>query len=137
MRRLLMALALGTSALVASAGCATHGRATYVSGGYAASYSHPDLAYVRPGVYVVADYSEPVFYTNGAYWRYDNGRWYSSRYYNTGWRYSTAPRVLYTIDRPYAYVRYRTPQRYHVRGDGRVYVRDHRQARRGGYYRRY
>jgi hypothetical protein len=132
MRRLLMAFALGTSAL-AGAGCAGSGRATYA---VSASYTQPELAYVRPGVYVVADYNEPVFYTNNLYWRYDNGRWYSSNYYNGGWRYSTAPRVLYTIDRPYAYVRYRPQTRYVVRGDGRIYVRDHRQARRGS-YRRY
>ena len=132
MRRLLMALALGTSALVASAGCATHGRATYA---VSASYTQPDLAYVSPGVYAVADYNEPVFYTSNLYWRYDNGRWYSSRYHNSGWRYSTAPRALVTIDRPYAYVRYRPQTRYTVRADGRVYIRDTRQARRG--YRRY
>ena len=131
MRRLLMALALGTSALVAGAGCATSGRATYaVSTGYTA----PELAYVSPGVYVVADYNEPVFYSNNQYWRYDSGRWYTSRYHTGGWRYATAPRALYTIDRPYAYVRYRPQQRYIVRGDGRVHVRDHR---RGNVYRRY
>jgi len=126
MRRLLMAVALGSGALVA--GCA--GTAGY---SVSASYSTPDLAYVSPGVYVVADYNEPVFYTDNTYWRYDNGTWLSSNRYNGGWRYSTAPRALLTIERPYAYVRYRPSTRYHVRRDGRVHVRDHR----GGYYRRY
>lgn len=127
MRRLLMALALGSGALVA--GCAGSGQYT-VSGAYVET--SPELAYVSPGVYVVADYSEPVFYADNAYWRYDNGVWYSSSRYNGGWRYSTAPRALVTIDRPYAYVRYRPQMRYQARADGRVIVRDHRR----GYYRR-
>lgn len=131
MRRLLMALALGTSALVAGAGCAGSGRATYVA---SASYSAPELAYVSPGVYVIADYNEPVFYSNNLYWRYNNGIWYSSNYHTGGWRYSRPPSALVTIDRPYAYVRYRPSTRYIVRGDGRIHVRD---QRRGGYYRRY
>ncbi len=119
MRRLLMALALGSATL--AAGCA--GTATY---GVSAQYSEPELAYISPGVYAVADYNEPVFYTNNAYWRYNNGVWYSSTRYNGGWRYSTAPRALVTIERPYAYVRYRPQVRYQARADGRVYVRDHR-----------
>lgn len=134
MRRLLISLALGSSALVA--GCAGTGRATYTvsSGGYVDT--SPELAYVSPGVYVVADYNEPVFYTNSSYWRYDNGIWYSSNRYNGGWRYSTAPRALVTIDRPTAYVRYRPTTRYQARADGRVIIRDHRRNDRRG-YRRY
>lgn len=129
MRRLLIALALGSSALVAGAGCTGRAHATYaVSGGYA--YSGPELAYISPGVYVVADYDEPVFYTNNSYWRYDNGVWYSSRYHDRGWRYSPAPRALVSIERPRAYVRYRPSVRYHVRADGRIHVRDHRDNRR-------
>lgn len=128
MRRLLIALALGTSALVAGAGCGGGGYATYsVSSGYA----QPRMAYVSPGVYVIEDYHQPVFYTNNLYWRYDNGVWYQSRFYDRGWRYSRmTPRALVTIDRPYAYVRYR-PNRYYSN-------RPHyRQQPRGGYYRRY
>lgn len=124
MRRLLMALALGTSALVTGA-CAGSGTATY---GVSASYSTPDLAYVSPGVYVVADYDQPVFYTNNLYWRYDNGTWYQSRYYDRGWRYSAPPRALVTINQPYAYVRYRANTRYEARPNGRVIVRDHRRV---------
>ena len=132
MRRLLMAIALGTSAFVAGAGCAGSGHATYA---VSAQVRSPDLAYVSPGVYVVADYHEPVFYADNSYWRYNNGIWYSSSYYDRGWRYSRyTPRALVTIQRPTAYVRYRPSTRYIVRGDGRIQVRDHR---RGGYYRRY
>jgi len=126
MRRLLMALALGTSAFVAGAGCA--GTGTYA---VTASVRSPDLAYVSPGVYVVADYNEPVFYTDNSYWRYNNGVWYQSSYYDRGWRSTRyTPRALVTIQRPYAYVRYRPSTRYMVRADGRVHVRDHRGYRR-------
>lgn len=133
MRRLLMALALGTSALVAGAGCAGSGTATY---GVSASYSTPDLAYVSPGVYVVADYDQPVFYTNNLYWRYDNGTWYQSRYYDRGWRYSRPPSALVTINRPYAYVRYRGNVHYEARPNGGVRVRDHRSQNNRGHWRR-
>jgi hypothetical protein len=121
-----VALALCTGALV-TGGCGA-GTGTYSvsSGGYVTS---PDLAYVSPGVYVVADYNEPIFYTNNAYWRYNNGRWFSSSRYDGGWRYRTAPRALRSIDRPHAYVRYRPSTRYHARSDGRVIIRDHRDRR--------
>lgn len=124
MRRLLMTLALGSSALVA--GCVGDGTAGYA---VSASYSQPDLAYVSPGVYVVADYNEPVFYTDNTYWRYQDGNWYRSSYYDRGFVYfQRPPRSLLTIDRPYAYVRYRPQQRYHVQREGGVRVRDHRRG---------
>lgn len=131
MRRLLMLLAIGTTALVS--GCS--GR---VHSGYAvtASYSQPDLAYVSPGVYVVQDYHEPVFYSNNAYWRYHNNGWYRSNRYDRGWTYyRTPPRAVVSIQRPYAYVRYRPSQRYQVNRNrnnqpqGGVQVRDHRRYR--------
>src|SRR5688572_30344081 len=87
------------------AACAGSGSATY-SGGYygsAAVYT-PDLVYVSPGVQVIADYDEPVFYTDGFYWRFYGGTWYRSSYYSGGWSYASPPRRLLSIDRPYAYV---------------------------------
>jgi len=70
--------------------------------------STPDLVTVSPGVQVVADYDEPVFYSDGFYWRfYDNG-WYRSNNYATGWYYYERPPVaVLRIDRPYAYAHYR------------------------------
>ena len=50
--------------------------------------STPDLVYVSPGVYVIADYAEPVFYASNYYWRYDGGVWYRSRSYTGGWMLS-------------------------------------------------
>ena len=140
MRRLLILLALTTGAVVAGAGCNGRGTVAYTaSGGY---YSQPSLAYVAPGVYVVEDYGAPVFYSNNRYWRYDNGRWYRSRYYDRGYTYwARPPRAVLSIDRPYAYVRYRSPTRYRATRDtyrepGGVRVRDHRTPRyRSPYYR--
>jgi hypothetical protein len=124
-----MALALG-GAVAAGAGCAG-GTAGY---SVSASYASPDLAYVSPGVYVVQDYDEPVFYTNNAYWRYDDsGRWYVSSRYNGGWRYSAPPRALYTIRQPRSYVHYRGNVRYEARPNGGIRVRDHR--RNGPWHR--
>jgi hypothetical protein len=103
----------------------------YASGdvGYQASYSGtassdvyvstPDLVTVSPGVQVVADYDEPVFYSDGFYWRYYNNGWYRSNNYATGWYYYDRPPVaVLRIDRPYAYAHYR-PSGYVVRNRAR------------------
>ena len=90
---------------------------------------HPDLVYVGPGVQVIADYDEPIFYSDGFYWRQDGGVWYRSTYYTSGWVYATPPRAIVTIDRPYNYRHYRpagyVPRNRPVR-DNDPYVRDHR-----------
>ena len=121
-------------AAAALGGCYTTGEvgytATYSSGGEAYA-STPDLVAVSPGVQVVADYDEPVFYTDGFYWRFYNNGWYRSNNYATGWYYYERPPVaVLRIDRPYAYVHYR-PQGYVARNRGRyqppqTISRDHR-----------
>jgi hypothetical protein len=130
MRAMILTTVLSVAALT---GCYTTGRvgysATYSTGGVYATT--PDLVAVAPGVHVVADYSEPVFYTDGFYWRYYDGFWYRSNNYATGWYYVNRPPVaVLRIDRPYAYRHYR-PQGYVVRNRGRyrpaeTIVRDHR-----------
>lgn len=96
-------------------GCIVTGRATV-------RHRTPDMVYVSDGVYVIEDYHEPVFYSDGAYWRYHGGVWYSSSYYSGGWvRVRTVPHYVSRIERPHTYVRYR--------GHGTVKrekVRDHR-----------
>ena len=67
----------------------------------------PDLVYVSPGVQVIADYNEPIFYSDGLYWRYSGGTWYRSRYYTGGWAYATPPAAVLRINRPYGYAHYR------------------------------
>lgn len=91
----------------------------------------PDLVAVSPGVQVVADYDEPVFFTDGFYWRFNDGYWYRSNNYATGWYYyERPPEVVLRIDRPYAYAHYR-PAGYVARSRPRYQpapiVRDHRQ----------
>ena len=129
------------SAAVAAAalgGCYATTDVGYSSPGYYSSgpsssvyVSTPDLVTVSPGVQVVADYDEPVFYTDGFYWRFYNNGWYRSNYYASGWSYYDRPPVaVLSIDRPYAYSHYR-PSGYVPRHQGRyqppeVINRDHR-----------
>lgn len=92
-----------TAALVAAGALATAG----CYGETTVRATTPDLAYVGPDVQVVADYDYPTFYSGGYYYRYDNGVWLSSNYYDRGFiRARIVPRAVLGIDRPYAYVRY-------------------------------
>jgi hypothetical protein len=122
-------------AVVALGGCYTSGevgyRATYAGPSADVYVSTPDLVPISPGVQVVADYDEPVFYTDGFYWRFYNGGWYRSNNYATGWFYVDRPPVtVLRIDRPYAYTHYR-PRGYVARRNVRyrppeTIVRDRR-----------
>ncbi len=123
---LLIALALPLAACTAG----YRGSAVVSSG-----YYEPDLVYVSPGVYVVADYAEPVFYSANFYWRYGNdGRWYRSRYHDRGFGYGRPPQAIVRIDSPSRYRNYRgggyissrDQGRYYRDGRGRVRIRDHR-----------
>jgi hypothetical protein len=121
MRRIILSVLVLSAAL--AGGCAGTGEVYYSGGGtLTATTVAPDLVYVSPGVQVIADYDYPVFYADNYYWRFDNGLWYRSSWYTGGWAYATPPRAVLSIDRPYAYRRYR-PAGYVSRG---AYVRDHR-----------
>lgn len=37
--------------------------------------AYPDVVYVRPGVYVLADVDRPIYFVNGYYWWHDGGVW--------------------------------------------------------------
>src|SRR5207302_384365 len=87
---------LGTA--VAFGGCT----ATVAGDGYG-----PDLVSVGPGVSVIADYDEPIFYSDGFYWRNYGNTWYRSPRYTGGWVYAAPPPAVMRIDRPYAYRHYR------------------------------
>lgn len=68
----------------------------------------PDLAYVGPGVSVVADYDYPVFFADGFYWRWNAGYWYRSPYWDRGWAINyNVPVGIRGIHRPWAYSHYR------------------------------
>ena len=38
----------------------------------------PALVEIQPGVWVVSDYDDSVFYSDGYYWRWNSGVWYRS-----------------------------------------------------------
>lgn len=81
-------------------------------------HAEPNLVAVGPDVYVVEDHAEPVFFTDGYYWRYDGGIWYRSSNHYNGWvvvRTHAVPRVVVRIDRPGRYVHYRAHGNAHVR----------------------
>jgi hypothetical protein len=83
-------------------GCA----ATVTADAYPPGAYSPDLVYVSPGVQVIADYNEPIFYSDGFYWRFYGNTWYRSTYYGGGWVYARPPVAVLRIDRPYAYAHY-------------------------------
>jgi len=130
MNKLLLPL---VATLALAGGCYTRGD---VGVGYSYGYAAPapSLYYVSPGVQVVAYSDDPVFYSDGYYWRYDGGLWYRSGYYSGGWvAWNDVPYSVRTIDRPYRYARYQPGTGWSGGGgtyQGGVGVRDHR----SGYY---
>jgi hypothetical protein len=97
--------------------------------GYAYGYDQgPALTYVSPGVEVVADYDYPVFFTDGAYWRFSGGYWYRSPRFDGGWSRTVydynVPGRLRSIRDPGRFAHYRAvPGRTRIVGRA---VRDHR-----------
>jgi len=91
---------------VVIAGCyeadvGVYGGPGYVAGG-------PALVEVSPGVQVIADYDEPIFFADGLYWRSYGGVWYSSRVYTGGWAVNyNAPYAVRGISNPGMYTHYR------------------------------
>jgi hypothetical protein len=102
--------------LIASAlasGCVTRDepRTKYYSASVVVSApGAPDLVYVSPGVHVIANYGEPIFFANGLYWFNVDGLWFRSQRYTGGWAYvSRPPTAIARIQHPYAYRYYRPP----------------------------
>src|SRR6187455_2107936 len=85
----------------------------------------PRMVEVQPGVLVVHDYGEEVFFVDGRYWmRGSDGRWYRASDYRGGWvvvepRVVPAPIVRLP---PGRYKHHRgKPEKFHVaNGDGSV-----------------
>jgi hypothetical protein len=128
--RFILSAALLT-ALASGCYATTTGSVGY-SGAVTTTYVAPDLVYVSPGVQVIADYDEPVFYSDGFYWRESNGIWFRSNYHTHGWVSYSAPRHVLSIQNRHSYRRYRpagySPRvRDNRRYDNRPVVRDHRQ----------
>ncbi len=66
-----------------------------------------DLVEISPGIEVVADIGEPIFFADDYYWAYRSGLWYSSTWYGGGWVRSGPPRWSVRVPHPEAYVHYR------------------------------
>jgi len=98
-------------AILAAVAAAALAAGCYGTVGYSASGSRdgyrPDLVYAAPGVQVIADYDEPIFFADSLYWRFDGARWYRSGSYTGGWVYATPPAVVRGIQQPRNYVHYR------------------------------
>ncbi|HEX7838009.1 MAG TPA: hypothetical protein VF469_11130 [Kofleriaceae bacterium] len=112
-----------------ASGCAGTGQFTYAS-----EVTAPELVVISPGVQVIADLDEPIFYSGNYYWRNQGGFWYRSTSHTRGWaRVEVAPVQIRTIERPSAYVHYHGEARARVSGDRQAHapaaeVRDHREA---------
>ena len=59
----------------------------------------PPLVVVTPGVYVVQDYDQEVFFVRGYYWCNMGGVWYRTRHHRGGWVAVNGPRVPRSIYR--------------------------------------
>lgn len=67
-----------------------------------------DLVEVSPGVEVVADYNEPVFFADDYYWVNRGGVWYSSTWYGGGWNVGRRPpERIVGVRNPGTYTHYR------------------------------
>jgi hypothetical protein len=98
-RLVLFALALGLGGF----GChaSVRGNATVTT---------PELVLVEGDVWVVEGYPEPVFYTEGYYWRWYGGVWYRSTTHTTGWvQVGTVPPTVQRIPKPEIYANYTAP----------------------------
>jgi hypothetical protein len=92
-----------------ASGCYATTSTGYVGGGAVVTTTtvEPDLVYVSPGVQVIADYDEPIFYSDGFYWRETGGIWYRSRVHTGGWVTYSAPHALITVRDRHTYRHYR------------------------------
>jgi len=89
------------------AGCTGTGEVSY---GGEVRVASPELVEISPGVQVIADADEPLFYSDGVYWLYRDGYWLRSDDYRRGFvrvQISYVPQRVRLIERPQVYVQYR------------------------------
>lgn len=82
-------------------GCTGSGQVTY-----SGEVATPQLVEISPGVQVVEDYDEPVFYSDSYYWHQQDGVWYRSRRHTGGWVRAEAPSAVLSIQTPSVYAHY-------------------------------
>lgn len=67
-----------------------------------------DLVEVSPGVEVIADWDEPIFFVDNVYWVNRGGMWYRSGWYGGGWVHAdVVPEGVRGIPHPETYAHYR------------------------------
>ncbi|MDB4959559.1 MAG: hypothetical protein JWO36_7128 [Myxococcales bacterium] len=104
-------------AAAVAGGCTGTGDVEY---GGEVSVASPDLVYVEPGVQVVADADQPLFYSDNSYWLYRDNNWYRSDSYRGGFEpVHAVPQRIREIREPRAYVHY---ARHH--GGDRAWARE-------------
>ncbi|MCE9575297.1 MAG: hypothetical protein K8W52_19255 [Deltaproteobacteria bacterium] len=78
------------------------------------SVTTPGMVYIDSDVQVVADYEYPVFYSSGAYWRFDGGYWYRSPWRDRSWsRTENVPVAVRRVPHPENYAHYTPGPRDH------------------------
>ena len=101
----LLVRSLLACSLFAAVGCYAEGPAPVYAGEDDGS---ADLVEVSPGVEVIADYDEPIFFADDFYWVNRGGLWYSSTWYGGGWgRADHVPEHVSGIAHPETYAHYR------------------------------
>ncbi len=92
----------------------------------------PPLVVVAPGVQVVPDYGEEIFFVGGWYWVRSGPVWYRSKDHRGGWAVVAAPAVPPVLVKmpPGKYKKYKAappPQApaYGVRGDPPGHAKEH------------
>jgi hypothetical protein len=95
-----------TAAFATATGCYADDNAQYAGDG--GGDESADLVEVSPGVEVIADYNEPIFFADDLYWVNRGGIWYSSGWYGGGWARAgyVSPRIG-GIVHPEGYAHYR------------------------------
>ncbi|HEY5928521.1 MAG TPA: hypothetical protein VIV11_42835 [Kofleriaceae bacterium] len=91
----------------ALAGCTGTGDVEYAG---EVRVTSPELIVISPGVQVIADADEPIFYSHGHYWLYRDGYWLRSSDYRSGYvsiDFTYVPQEIRVIERPQLYVQYR------------------------------
>ncbi len=99
--------ALAFAVATSLAGCMGTGEVEYAG---AVHVTSPELIVISPGVQVVADADEPLFYADGYYWLYRRGAWLRSDSYRGGFArvdISYVPARVRTIEQPQVYAQYR------------------------------
>lgn len=92
----------------------------------------PPLVVVQPGVQVVEDFDDEVYFVDGVYWVRRGPRWYRSRDHRGGWAVVDGPGVPPTLVRlpPGRYRHYKRGKAVVVDPPGRVKVKKGKGHRR-------